>query len=81
MVELARRPDLADGAIVVEARVLEQTARRTQEDLLQEFEAERPVLFGTIYGLLSAALGNYSTIAAPAGIRMADGATWAIGGL
>lgn len=81
IVELARRPDLADRAVVIEARALEQTARRTEEELWAEFEAERPMLFGTICDLLSAALGNYSTIAAPAGIRMADGARWAIGGL
>jgi len=81
IVELARRPDLADRAIVVEARVLEQTARRTEEELWQEFEAERPLLFGMICDLLSAALGNYASTAAPAGIRMADGARWAISGL
>lgn len=55
--------------------------RRTEEELWQEFEAERPTLFGTICDLLSAALGNYRSIVAPAGIRMADAARWAIGGM
>jgi len=81
IVELTRRPDLADRAVVIEARALEPTARRTEEDLLSAFEAERPMLFGTICDLLSAALGNYAAIEAPAGIRMADAARWAIAGL
>lgn len=81
IVELTRRPDLADRAIVVEARALDQGERRTEEDLWQQFEEERPLLFGTICDLLSAALANYVTITPPVGVRMADAARWAIAGL
>jgi hypothetical protein len=81
IVQVAQRPDLADRAVVLEARALSQTARRTEEELWQEFEADRPMLFGTICDLLSAALGNYLSIPAPAGIRMADSARWAVAGL
>lgn len=81
IVELARRPDLADRAVVIEARAIDPTARRAEEELWREFEEERPLLFGVICDLLSASLGNYAGIAAPVGIRMTDGARWAIGGL
>jgi hypothetical protein len=81
IVQVAQRPDLADRAIVVEARGLGLSGRRTEEELWQEFEADRPMLFGTLCDLLSAALGNYLTTTAPAGIRMADSARWAIAGL
>jgi hypothetical protein len=81
IVGLARRPDLADRAVVIEARALDQAARRTEQELWWDFETEKPMLFGTICDLLSAALGNYASTKAPAGIRMADSARWAIGGL
>jgi hypothetical protein len=81
IVQVVQRPDLADRAVVIEARALSQTGRRTEEELWQDFEADRPTMIGTICDLLSAALGNYLSISAPAGIRMADSARWAIAGL
>ena len=76
IVDIVRRPDLADRAIQVEAKRL--TGRwRTEEEFWAEFEQEEPLLLGAIFDALSFALGNYKQTTVPANLRMADCARWA----
>jgi hypothetical protein len=81
IVEVARRPDLADRALMIEARVLDGAQRITERAFWEAFEDDKPFLFGVVCDLLSAALSSHQTIVPPQGLRMVDAATWALAGL
>jgi hypothetical protein len=77
IVDLVRRPDLADRALMVEGKRLTGGRRRTEEEFWADFAQEEPLLLGAIFDVLSFALGNYHATAVPANVRMADCARWA----
>ena len=76
IVDIVRRPDLADRAVQVEAKRL-MDRRRTEEEFWGDFDEEEPLLLGALFDVLSFALGNYRDTTVPANLRMADCARWA----
>ena len=76
IVDIVRRPDLADRAVQVEAKQLVDR-RRTEEEFWADFDEEEPLLLGALFDVLSFALGNYRDTTVPANLRMADCARWA----
>ena len=77
IVDLARRPDLADRALLIEAKRLTGEGRRDEEGFWAEFAEEEPLLLGAVFDAVSAALGAYEETPVPAKLRMADAARWA----
>jgi putative DNA primase/helicase len=77
IVELARRPDLADRALLIEAKPLADGELRTEEDFWREFGDEEPMLLGALFDAVSAAMGAYQETPVPAKLRMADAARFA----
>lgn len=77
IVELARRPDLADRALLVEAKTIVDDERRTEEDFWREFGEEEPMLLGALFDTVSVAMGAYKDTPVPVKLRMADAARFA----
>ena len=50
--------------------------RKTEEDFWQEFEAQRPYIFGAMLDVLSKALAIYPTVKLDKLPRMADFCKW-----
>ncbi len=50
------RSDVLDRSLVVELERIPDAERRTEEELWERFEAERPRLLGTLFGILSEAI-------------------------
>lgn len=72
----ANRPDLLERAIPIRLRSMPDEARRTEGEILEEFERLKPGILGALYDAVSCALENYSSIYTPQGFRMADAARW-----
>jgi hypothetical protein len=75
--ELATRGDLLDRAIVMYLPSIPEKKRRTESDVLREFEAARPRILGALLDAVSAALRNINNVRLPRLPRMADFAMWA----
>jgi hypothetical protein len=75
IVDLIRRPDLADRALRVELRPIDGMGRRTQEDIQAAFAADHPRILGA---LLDAAVAGLCRLPGVTGSlpRMADFARW-----
>src|SRR5262249_53122209 len=54
--EVAVKGDLADRTLVVTVPVIEETRRRTEEDLWERYEAARPEIFGALLDAAGGAL-------------------------
>jgi hypothetical protein len=76
IVDLARRADLADRALLIESKRLSGDHRRTEESIWAEFDKEYPILLGVLLDAVSAALGAYEETPVPPKLRMADAARW-----
>ena len=74
----AVRSDLLDRCILFLLERIDQTDRRTEQEIWKEFEAERPELLGAIFDLLSKAMKIHPTIKLDELPRMADFATWGV---
>lgn len=73
--DFVRRPDLQQRAIVV--RLPEPPAeRRTEADLLAEFDKILPAALGALYDAVACAIQNYEATPTPQTLRMADTARW-----
>lgn len=70
------RPDLLERAIPLRLQAMQVEGRRTERELLSEFELIRPAVLGALYDAVSCALRNYDGTATPLGLRMADAARW-----
>lgn len=72
----ALRPDLLERAIPVRLSPMSKSARRTESELLEEFERLRPGILGALYDAVAQALANYEKVEPTIELRMADAARW-----
>lgn len=76
----AHRPDLMERAIPIRLKPMPDGSRRTEADMLADFERLMPGILGVLYDGVVAALANFATTPAPTNIRMADAAKWITAG-
>jgi hypothetical protein len=74
-----KRPDLLERAIPLRLRSMPQAGRKTEGELLAEFERMRPAILGVLYDAVACALKDHGTVRTPIGFRMADAARWLAG--
>jgi hypothetical protein len=72
----ANRPDLMERAIPIKLPPVKEGTRRTEEELLAEFEGLLPGILGALLDAVSYALRVYDDIDPPRHLRMADAARW-----
>ncbi|MCU9612745.1 virulence-associated E family protein [Caldibacillus lycopersici] len=77
---IARRPDLADRSIIIDLIPIKLSNRKTEEELMIEFETRLPRIFGALLDALSIATREYKRISLDISPRMADYAKWAQAG-
>src|SRR5260370_40539692 len=68
---------VANHAITIDLPAIKPAQRRTDRDLLTEFEAGRPALLGSLCTAISLALGNVNATALDFPSRFADASQWA----
>lgn len=69
---VAKKPDLLDRSILVELARIPKEERQTEQELLDEFEKERPRILGAIFDTISKVMNILPTINVPVKHRMAD---------
>lgn len=72
----ANRPDLMERAIPIRLPSISEGGRKTEEELLAEFEQMLPGVLGALYDAVAYALREYDEIEPPRHLRMADAARW-----
>ncbi|MEZ0018029.1 bifunctional DNA primase/polymerase [Sinorhizobium fredii] len=72
----ANRPDLMERAIPIRLTPMPEGGRKTEAELLAEFEDHLPSILGNLYDAVAKALENFKTIEPPRHLRMADAAKW-----
>lgn len=77
---IARRPDLADRSIIINLLPINKNQRKSQEELMIEFETLLPGIFGSVLDALSIAISEFNNICLDSSPRMADFAKWATAG-
>ena len=73
---LTDRADLADRAVTIHLQALPENERRSEDDLLADFEQARPSILGALLDAVSRALGNVASVKLERTPRMADFAKW-----
>jgi hypothetical protein len=74
--DIATRHDLADRSIVVNLPVIPEARRRSEADLMKEFETVRPYILGALCDAISMGLRNAQSTKLSSLPRMADFALW-----
>ena len=74
--EVARQPDLVDRTISIVVPEMGPDFRRTEADVLSDFEDVRPRLLGLLFDAASCALGCIGNVVLEDAPRMLDFATW-----
>lgn len=69
---IARRPDLADRALIINLSPISNRDRLTESEILNLMEQIIPKIFGALLDALSIALRNYETVHLNSVPRMAD---------
>ncbi|MEQ1940789.1 bifunctional DNA primase/polymerase [Mesorhizobium sp. VNQ89] len=72
----ANRPDLMERAIPIQLASMPEGTRKTEAELLVEFERILPGILGALYDAVSHALRTFDKIEPPRHLRMADAARW-----
>jgi len=72
----ANRPDLMERAIPIRLTPMAEGGRKTEAELLGEFETLLPGILGALYDAVAEALANFDTVEPPRHLRMADAAKW-----
>ena len=75
--DLLHRPDLADRAITLTLEAIPDDRRRTEAELLADFEAQRPAILGALVDAVATGLKRLPDTKLDRPPRMADFATWA----
>ncbi|MGQ4274939.1 bifunctional DNA primase/polymerase [Terrihabitans sp. B22-R8] len=70
----ANRADLMERAIPIKLPPMQEGSRKTEAEMLAEFESILPGVLGALYDAVAAALRNYHQADFPRHIRMADSA-------
>jgi hypothetical protein len=78
--EVVRRPDLVERVIMLVLGVIPEAQRREEEEMLADFAAKAPKIFGALLDGLVAGLRNLPTVQIKDKPRMADFARWAEAG-
>ena len=73
---VARKPDLLDRCLLFGLEPIEPNRRRTEQELRNDFEAQRPFLLGAAFDALSTAMKILPGVQTPYLPRMADFARW-----
>ena len=71
------RPDLADRSIFLALQEIPERKRKEEQQLLAEFERERPKILGVLLDAVAQGLGRLSSVRLERLPRMADFAKWA----
>jgi len=74
--DIATRPDLAERALILNLPVINDIARKTENEFWQDFDKSKPILLGAILAAIAAGLKHRSSIQLPIKPRMADAAIW-----
>ncbi|MGT2465044.1 bifunctional DNA primase/polymerase [Mesorhizobium atlanticum] len=72
----ANRPDLMERAIPIRLPTMPEGGRKTEEELLAEFNRILPGVLGALYDGVAHALRDYGNTEPPRHLRMADSARW-----
>lgn len=72
----ANRPDLMERAIPIKLSPMPEGGRKTEAELLEEFQELLPGILGALYDAVAEALANFDTVEPPRHLRMADAAKW-----
>ena len=74
------RQDLADRSVIVSLTFIPPEARKTEKEIWESWEKDRPSILGALCKAISASLRNYDQVAEDNLPRMADFAKWVIAG-
>jgi hypothetical protein len=74
--DMISRPDLADRAMRVELKPIEEENRRPEKDFWERFNAERPRILGALMDALALGLRELPCIELGRNVRMADAMLW-----
>lgn len=72
----ANRPDLMERAIPINLSSMSEGSRKTEEELLADFDQILPGVLAGLYDAVAHALREYDNIEPPRHLRMADAARW-----
>ena len=75
--DVITRPDLADRALFITLKLIPESKRRSDRELLAAFEKKRPRILGVLLDALVVGLKRLPAIELPELPRMADFAVWA----
>ena len=75
--DIITRPDLADRALFITLKLIPDTERRSDSEILAAFEVKRPRILGALMDALAVGLRRLSTTFLSEKPRMADFAVWA----
>jgi len=70
------RPDLQDRLITFKLPRIDETERKREEELLEEFDSVRPGILGSIFSILAKAMSIREQVSLDRLPRMADFAEW-----
>jgi hypothetical protein len=73
---MVETPDLTDRSLTIELSRIESSARRTEQEIDEEFELARSTMLGGFFDILSKAIELYPTVKLKNYPRMADFARW-----
>jgi phage/plasmid primase-like uncharacterized protein len=76
--DFAVRPDLADRALAISLATIPETERRSERELLADYQREQPLLLGALMTAVSVGLRNLPNVKLTAKPRMADFAEWIV---
>ncbi len=76
--DLIIRPDLLSRTIVLRLPEITSDRRRTEEELMAEFETAAPAIFGALLTIVSRAMAILPTVQLDSKPRMADFARWGV---
>ncbi len=74
--DIVAKQDLIDRAIFLHLQPIEETARRTEEEIMNEFEDAAPFIFSGLLYALAAAIRNKGSVPLGRNTRLADFATF-----
>lgn len=73
---LVRRGDLLDRSILIELPLLSESKRKSEDEVMNNFNKDRPQILGSIFSVVSCALKEQEKVNAENLPRMADFAKW-----
>ena len=76
--DYASRPDLLERAVRISLPAIPKGSRKTEKEMIKEFNEILPGILGELYDIVAAALGNMDEVEPPTELRMADAAQWLV---